>query len=126
MTAPRHSYLSRYTSAGGRLMFQAMGSDGLPLSQPWEDKTRALGALSHFADPRFGGLRIRSEIYDGDAGAWVREFCPSCHYVAGSGSCSCLSIADLGSPAPPQTTCVETIGGDPNTALRLSFQIRVF
>lgn len=26
----------------------------------------------------------------------------------------------------PQTTCVETIGGDPDTAIRLSFQIRVF
>lgn len=24
------------------------------------------------------------------------------------------------------TTCIETIGGDPNTALRLSFQIKVF
>lgn len=24
------------------------------------------------------------------------------------------------------TTCVETIGGDPDTALRLSFQIKVF
>jgi hypothetical protein len=28
-------------------------------------------------------------------------------------------------PATP-TTCIETIGGDPNTALRLSFQIKVF
>lgn len=24
------------------------------------------------------------------------------------------------------TTCVETVGGDPETALRLSFQIKVF
>lgn len=26
----------------------------------------------------------------------------------------------------PATTCIETIGGDPETALRLSFQIKVF
>lgn len=31
-------------------------------------------------------------------------------------------------PAPRAipTTCLETIGGDPNTAIRLSFQIKVF
>ena len=31
-------------------------------------------------------------------------------------------------PAPrtPPTTCIETIGGDPDTAIRLSFQIKVF
>lgn len=30
------------------------------------------------------------------------------------------------SRTPPATTCIETIGGDPETALRLSFQIKVF
>lgn len=28
--------------------------------------------------------------------------------------------------APIVTTCSETIGGDPSTALRLSYQVRVF
>ena len=27
---------------------------------------------------------------------------------------------------PPASTCIETIGGDPATAIRLSFQINVF
>lgn len=30
------------------------------------------------------------------------------------------------SRTPAATTCIETIGGDPDTALRLSFQIKVF
>lgn len=37
--------------------------------------------------------------------------------------------AETDEPAPRQaipTTCIETIDGDPNTALRLSFQIKVF
>lgn len=28
--------------------------------------------------------------------------------------------------ASPASTCIETIGGDPDTAVRLSFQIKVF
>lgn len=49
-------------------------------------------------------------------------------------SAACVLSDDTGQPAPsPQaalgvvpTTCIETVGGDPNTALRLSFQIKVF
>ena len=29
-------------------------------------------------------------------------------------------------PGSTTTTCIETIGGDPETAIRLSFQIKVF
>lgn len=38
--------------------------------------------------------------------------------------------ADAQERSPPErtipTTCIETIDGDPDTALRLSFQIKVF
>ena len=36
--------------------------------------------------------------------------------------CTCIEYA----PRTIPTTCVETLGGDPNTAIRLSFQIKVF
>lgn len=41
---------------------------------------------------------------------------------------SSLPDTDLGAPVDRAipTTCIETIGGDPDTAIRLSFQIKVF
>jgi hypothetical protein len=36
--------------------------------------------------------------------------------------CTCIEYEARVIP----TTCIETIGGDPNTAIRLSFQIKVF
>mgnify|MGYP001552297897 CR=1 FL=1 len=38
--------------------------------------------------------------------------------------CDCIEYVGVVRAIP--TTCIETIGGDPNTAIRLSFQIKVF
>ena len=41
--------------------------------------------------------------------------------------CTCIEYTPRTIPTSTiPTTCIETIGGDPDSALRLSFQIKVF
>lgn len=71
MSGEAYSYLSTHARRGGGRYYQAMHSNGSPLSPALEDKSRALAALDYWARPRMGALRIREEFWDGDSGAWV-------------------------------------------------------
>lgn len=63
-----------------------------------------------FASPNIEAFELTGELYCDDCADAVFE-----------------RLADEDdAPTPPATTCIETIGGDPDTALRLSFQIKVF
>ncbi len=73
MNSAPYSYLSTFARRGGGRYYQAMHSNGFPLSPAWEEKARALAALDYWAAARLGALKIRAEVYDGDSGAWVSQ-----------------------------------------------------
>ena len=66
-----YSFLARYTSAAGEIVFQAMHSDSFPLAAESADAGRAREALALWEQPSRGALKIRAELWDGDAGLWI-------------------------------------------------------
>lgn len=66
-----YSFLARYTSAAGEIVFQAMHSDSFPLAAESTDAGRAREALALWEQPSRGALKIRAELWDGDAGLWI-------------------------------------------------------
>jgi len=71
----------------------------------------------------------RDPLRSGGKGMSARELSPSDGVSLPAASRRAVPLAaSVESPAPRSipTTCIETIGGDPATAIRLSFQIKVF
>lgn len=86
-----------------------------PIGSVWRFKAETKGRTWKVTGRRPGGVveymqvgrAVTGEIYLRD---WLRN----------------AEMISDSAPRLPATTCTETIGGDPETALRLSFQIKVF
>lgn len=85
----------------------------------WEGEAHE---VSFYDDAKYWTGRDTYARNDGEAGSWEPD------EIAGwtlDGE-DAEEAATLLAPLAPATTCIETTGGDPETALRLSFQIKVF